>query len=108
MEAQLIEVIRTFSYPVGEIGMNSFDETPKIIDEGLMNRGIAAIGKQDVIIDNLTPLDNDIKIIGGSSDHLLLNLRKTNYQIGDIIRFKVNYPGLLHLMNSRYVTKTVV
>jgi len=107
LEAQIIEIQTKPSYPQGEIGMNSFGEKPKIVDEGMMVRGIAAIGKQDVILENLTPLDPKIKIIGGSSDHLLLNLADSTYKLNDIVRFGMNYPGLLHLMNSRYVNKTV-
>jgi len=105
LEAELIEVKTKPSYPIGEIGMNSFGEVPSIVDQGMMVRGIAAIGKQDIHLDNLFPMDQQIKIVGGSSDHLILDLSKTDYNVGDIIQFRVNYPGLLQIMTSRYVKK---
>jgi ornithine racemase len=104
-EAQIIECKEKPSYPDGEISINSFGEKPIIEDKGLMKRAILAIGKQDVIIDNITPIDDKIQIIGASSDHLIIDITATNYKLGDIIEFKVNYPGLLHLMNSDYVYK---
>ena len=103
--AELIEIKEKPSYPIGEIGMNSFGEVPKIVDLGMMRRGIVAIGKQDVQIDNIQPIDSEIEIVGGSSDHLIINLKSSNYHLGDLISFRPNYPGLLQLMTSKYVKK---
>lgn len=105
LEAEIIESYTKPSYPDGHVSINSFGEKVAIEDKGLMKRGILAIGKQDVIFDNLKPLDKHISIIGGSSDHCIIDLGKETYRVGDIVRFSVNYPGLLHLMNSNYVNK---
>lgn len=104
-QAQIIEAKEKPSYPIGDIGMNSFGEKPVIHDQGLMNRGLLAIGKQDVILDNIIPKDKSVHIIGGSSDHLIVDLGTSEKRVGDIIDFNLNYPALLHLMNSRYVKK---
>ena len=103
--AEIIEIKEKPSYPIGEIGMNSFGEIPIIEDLGMMKRAILAIGKQDVQIDNITPIDQSISIVGGSSDHLIIDLKSSNYQLGDIVQFKPNYPGLLQLMTSKYIKK---
>lgn len=103
--AEIIEIQTKPSYPLGEIGMNSFGEKPTFIDYGLMKRAIIALGKQDIQIDNLTPIDSNITILGGSSDHLIIDITKSNYQVGDILCFKLNYPGLLQIMTSNYVKK---
>jgi predicted amino acid racemase len=105
LEAEIIECQTKPSYPDGPTSINSFGEKVEIEDKGLMKRAILAIGKQDVILDNLRPIDKRISVIGGSSDHLIIDLAQTNYQLGDIIQFSVNYPGFLHLMNSNYVHK---
>jgi predicted amino acid racemase len=105
LEAQLIECQVKPSLPDGETGMNSFGVKTSFIDKGPMRRGILAIGKQDVQLENLSPRDKDVFIVGGSSDHLIVDLSRTNYHLGDILQFDVNYPGLLHLMNSPYVKK---
>jgi predicted amino acid racemase len=106
LQAQVIELKEKPSYPIGKLGMDSFGQTPNIIDKGIMRRAILNIGKQDIILDNLTPIDN-IEIIGGSSDHLICDFKKTNYNLGDVINFKINYPGLLQLMTSKYVKKKI-
>ena len=104
-EAEIIECKVKPSYPDGDISINSFGETVEIEDKGLMKRAILAIGKQDVILENLFPVNEKVKIIGGSSDHLILDVTDTDYKVGDIIEFNLNYPGLLHLMNSPYVNR---
>ena len=103
--AELIEIKEKPSYPIGKIGMNSFGEVPDIVDKGEMKRGILAIGKQDVHIDNIQPVDQSLEIVGGSSDHLIVDMKQSNYKIGDLVSFRLNYPGLLQLMTSKYVTK---
>ncbi len=105
LEAEIIECKTKPSFPDGEMSINSFGEKVEIEDKGLMKRAILAIGKQDVQLNNLFPIDKRIKIIGGSSDHLILDVTNTNYEVGNIIEFDVNYPGLLHLMNSPYIKR---
>lgn len=104
-EAEIIELKEKPSYPDGEISINSFGEKPYIEDKGMMTRAILAVGKQDTILDNLTPVDKNISIIGGSSDHLILDVTNATYKTGDIVKFSINYPALVHLMNSDYITK---
>jgi len=105
LEAEIIECKTKPSFPDGEMSINSFGEKVEIEDKGLMKRAILAIGKQDVQLNNIFPIDKRIEIIGGSSDHLILDVTNTNYEVGDIIEFEVNYPGLLHLMNSPYINR---
>ena len=106
LQTELIEAKSKPSYPIGKIGMDSFGQIPEIEDRGLMKRGILAIGKQDVDYRNLVPLE-DIEIIGASSDHLLVDLKR-DYEIGTIFNFTINYPGLLQLMTSPYVKKIYI
>ena len=108
LHAEIIEVQTKPSYPIGEIGLNSFGEKPEFTDLGLMKRAIVALGKQDVQLDNLIPLDSLITILGGSSDHLIIDVSKTSYQVGDILQFNLNYPGLLQTMTSSYVKKEII
>ncbi|HEY8396075.1 MAG TPA: alanine/ornithine racemase family PLP-dependent enzyme [Bacilli bacterium] len=107
LKAELIEVKTKPSYPIGIMGMDSFGNVPKIKDQGTMRRGILAIGKQDVALEDLEPLDNNVEILGGSSDHLIVVL-KEEHAPGDILSFSVNYPGLLRLMTSAYVKKVYI
>ena len=108
LKGELIEVKEKPSYPIGQIGLDSFGRKPQIKNEGLMKRGIIAIGKQDVFFDNIIPLDKAVKILGGSSDHLLVNLTNTTYKLGDVLTFSITYAGLLQLMTSPYVFKKYI
>ncbi len=107
LEAELIEIKSKPSMPIGETGMNAFGEKPVFEDKGKMLRGILNIGREDVNIEGLTPINNDFSIIGASSDHLLLNITETgkNPLLGDRIGFTLNYGALLAGMTSSYVLK---
>ena len=107
--ASLVECKRKPSYPIGTLSRNAFGETVEYVDKGIMLRGIAAIGRQDVRVDGLTPLDPDVEIIGASSDHLLVDLCGSDrYHVGSVLHFGVDYGALLSASTSAYVSKEVV
>ena len=62
------------------------------------------IGKQDVIFSSLYPIDKKIEIVGGSSDHMIIDVTDSdrNYKIGDILKFSLAYPAMLFLFNSSF------
>lgn len=105
LQAEIIECKQKPSIPDGTTSINSFGEVPEIEDLGIMTRIILAIGKQDLILSNITPKDKDLILLGGSSDHLILATKQNKYRVGDIISFEINYPALVHLMSSDYVQK---
>ncbi len=110
LEAEIAELQTKPSKPVGSSGPNAFGEYLEFPDRGEMRRAILAIGRQDVIVDGLTCLDEDAEIIGSSSDHMIVNVTecKTAYRVGDIMRFTPSYGALLHLFTSKYVEKTYI
>lgn len=107
LEAELVEVRVKPTLPVGEIGLDAFGNAPCFEDRGNRLRGILAVGKQDVYIDSLTPLDEGVQIITASSDHLLVDLEECpeKPKVGDILKFRPAYPAMLSLSTSPYVTK---
>jgi len=106
-EADIIELKEKPSVPIGQIGMNAFGKVPSFEDTGVMLRAILAVGKQDVDYTELIPYDT-IKAIGGSSDHIILDVSDANnmYEVGDTVLFKLTYSSILSLMTSKYVSKT--
>lgn len=106
-EAEIVELKSKPSLPQGKIGMDAFGRTPVFEDKGIMTRALLAIGLQDVEADQLTPLDGDADIIGASSDYILVDLThtKSKYKIGDTLKFKVDYGGMMRLMSSEFVVK---
>ncbi len=110
LEAELIEIKTKPSLPIGETGMNAFGEKPVFEDKGEMTRGILNIGREDIDVDGLSPVNSSLSIIGASSDHLLVNITEANKkpQLGDKIGFTLNYGALLAGMTSAYVLKTPI
>lgn len=108
VEGEIIELKRKPSKPYGKVTQNAFGETPEFKDRGEILRGIVALGKQDVIVEDLEPYDEDINILGSSSDHIILEIKNNDYQIGDKIRFGIKYGALVHLFTSKYVKKKYI
>lgn len=107
LKAELIEVKEKPSVPIGETGMDAFGEKPVFEDRGKMRRGILNIGREDVAVDGIIPVDSGISILGASSDHLLVDLTEAagNVKLGEEISFTMNYGALLAGMTSSYVLK---
>lgn len=107
LKAEIIELKQKPSVPIGEIGMDAFGNKPTFVDKGIRLKGILAVGRQDVHPDNLIPLDENLTIIGSSSDHMIVDFTdsKTDYHVGDIITFNVEYGALLSLSTSPYIKK---
>lgn len=109
LSTRLIEVQRKPSVPIGESGANAFGEHPTFESLGEQVRGICKIGRQDTVADGLTPRDSDIKIIGASSDHLIVDLTRANpYHVGDVLSFTPDYGALLRAYTSPYVYRDYV
>ena len=106
-EAQIVELKEKPSLPIGEVGVDAFGQKPYYEDRGIIKRAIIAIGKQDTDIDSMEPLDEKIDILGGSSDHIILDVTKSDraYQVGDVVQFVLGYGGMLKTATSPYVEK---
>ncbi len=102
--AEVIESKRKASVPLGEICQDAFGNVPGFLDRGDHQRVIIALGRQDVQVSNLKS-NNNLKIIGSSSDHIILDGENHNLEVGDEIRFSLDYGGLLATMTSPFVIK---
>ena len=107
---EIIEIKEKPSIPTGEVGMDAFGKVPTFIDKGIRKRIICAIGKQDIELDALIPIDKGISILGASSDHLILDGTDSerNYNVGDKVSFNLTYAGILRAMTSEYVKKDII
>lgn len=107
LKAEVIEVKAKPSIPFGTIGKDAFGNTPEFIDMGIRTKAICAIGKQDAYIEGIKPIDEGVKILGASSDHLILDITDNDEKIrvGDELAFQVTYAGLLSVSQSKYVHK---
>lgn len=110
LQAQIIELKEKPSLPIGEVGVDAFGEKPYYEDRGIMKRAIIGIGKQDTDLGSMTPVDSQIEIMGGSSDHIILDVThaEKEYKVGDIVEFELGYGGMLKTATSPYVEKDYI
>ena len=105
LRAQIIELKKKPSLPIGEVGVDAFGLVPSYEDRGIIDRAIIAVGKQDTNLDGLIALDSKVDILGGSSDHLIVDVSKCNYKLGDTLDFLPDYGTFLKLFTSNYITR---
>ncbi len=105
LRAQIIECKEKPSLPIGEVGVDAFGEVPHYEDKGVITRAILAVGKQDTNPDGLAPQDPAVEILGGSSDHLLVNVTGAGYRLSDTMDFRPDYGAFLKLFTSPYVER---
>ncbi|WP_138203174.1 ornithine racemase Orr [Haloimpatiens lingqiaonensis] len=107
LKGEIVEIKEKPSIPVGNIGMDAFGHVPHFDDKGIRKRAIVAMGRQDISVEGTFPIDKDITVLGGSSDHLILDVTdsKNSYNVGDVLEFNVDYGCLLQAMTSPYIKK---
>lgn len=78
--------------------------------DNLRSRAIVALGKQDIYLPGLSCKDDRIQIVGGSSDHIILDVTdcEKDYAVGSTVSFKMNYNCLLNAMTSSYIEKVII
>jgi len=108
--AEVVEVKIKPSVPIGEQSVDAFGKLPHFEDRGLRKRAIVAIGRQDVMVDLLYPVDDNIEVLGASSDHTILDVTdvQDDIAVGDIVEFNVGYGAMLLATTSPYVEKEIV
>ena len=102
--AEVIESKKKPSLPFGEIGQDAFGNTPSFQDIGIHRRIIIALGKQDATPTSLH-FDNKLKLLGSSSDHIIMDSKCDNIKVGDEVRASLDYGGLLSTMTSPFIRK---
>lgn len=107
--ANVIELEKKDSVPDGVVGEARVGHVNEEDDVGQQYRAILDFGTMDVSAEDLTPVDNNVKYVGTTSDMTVYNIgkKKGELTVGDMIRFKPNYMGVARLMMSNFVTKEI-
>lgn len=120
IEAQLIEIKEKPSIPIGKMGKDAFGNVLEYEDKGVIRRGILGIGRQDTVIERMIPVkrghdgnwedDSSIEILGGSSDHMLVDLTKAarSFDVGDTITFRTEFAALFQAATSPYMRREYI
>lgn len=110
VSAPVIECLRKPSVPWGTCAQDAFGGRPVFEDHGERLRAILAMGRQDAVPDALVPVDAGVKVLGASSDHLVLDVEDLPVppRPGDAIAFVPGYSATLAAFTSPYVAKRFV
>lgn len=111
IQAEVIEVKRKASHPIGKIFMDAFGHTPKFEDRGIRKRALLALGRRDIgSFDYVKVRLQGAEILGGSSDHLILDIEEVEQEInvGDVISFDCRYGAMVFANQSDSVAKKYV
>ena len=107
LSGELLEVKVKPSMPIGTMGVDAFGNRPSFEDKGDRLRGILNIGREDVVVEGLVPINPGVTVLGASSDHLVLDLTDMipEASVGDRLSFHMSYGAMLAAMTSEYVEK---
>jgi arginase len=116
LKAEVIELKEKPSIPIGERGQDAFGGAPRFeaaVSDHLegarreMTRAILNVGREDVLVEGMEPIDSRLTILGASSDHLIVDVTRAEggVALGGELEFLMNYGALLAAMTSSYVEK---
>jgi predicted amino acid racemase len=107
LRAEILELKRKPSLPVGERCQDAFGRLPVFEDRGEILRALLNVGREDVDVDSISPIDPRIAILGASSDYLVTDVTPAagSLRVGDEVAFSLSYGALLAAMTSEYVAK---
>ena len=99
LEAEIIELRKKPTHPVGETVIDAFGNRPTFVDRGMRLRALAAFGRADVgQVETLLCREPGMMVIGGSSDHCILDVEDCPraLRVGDVVSFDLSYSHMLY------------
>lgn len=99
LEAEIIELRKKPTHPVGETVIDAFGNRPTFVDRGMRLRALAAFGRADVgRVETLLCREPGMTVIGGSSDHCILDVEDCPraLRVGDVVSFDLSYSHMLY------------
>jgi len=110
LHAEVLELRTKPSIPIGKRCEDAFGKHPVVDDRGAIRRALLNVGREDVDVDGIVPVDTGMQILGGSSDYLVVDVTEASrtVRVGDTLAFSLKYGALLAAMISAYVEKVPV
>lgn len=111
IEAEIAEIRCKPTHPVGRIGFDAFGNRPVYKDMGIRRRAIIGLGRVDYgSLEDIIPVDENIKVIGASSDHTILDVEECGdeLKVGDVVKFNLRYAAMVYATNSDNLKKVYI
>jgi predicted amino acid racemase len=104
--AEVIEFKVKPSRPWGEVAEAAFGAVGPLEEIGRISQAIFALGHMDTDPEGLTP-PSGTKILGSSSDHLIVDSGEKRMSVGAEITFQLNYSAMIRAMVSPFIAKRI-
>lgn len=102
-------LIPGFAYDAFTLAVPLIEVFEKPVDAFPMRRGVLCIGKQDLHLDYLYPLDERVRLLGGCSDECVADLSAApEYKAGDVLKFGLEYNALMTLFAGGFFCKEYI
>ena len=107
LHAEVLELKKKPSVPLGIRNEDAFGERPEFEDRGEILRALLNVGREDIDVEGIAPQDPRVTILGASSGYLAVDVTQASgsIRVGDTLAFSMNYGALLTAMTSEYVKK---
>ena len=107
LRAEIIELQDKQAEPEGLVRSDIAGPGPRlrVSSKGLRRRAVVALGRMDTDIDGLTPVMDGAVVLGGSSDHLIVDITDGDSEVatGDVLAFRLSYAALARAVASPFV-----
>lgn len=105
LHGEIVELQRKPSLPIGPRGEDAMGRTPTFTDRGTVDHALVNIGVVDTDVSGITPLDDRLRVLGASSDYLVLDATGAHgeLRVGDQVGFTPGYGALVTAASSPYV-----
>jgi ornithine racemase len=93
------------SMPVGPRGQDAMGRVPRFADRGWIEQALVNLGVVDTDPAGLVPADDRVRVLGGSSDYLVLDVTdaSSDYPVGRLVTFHPGYGAMVRAASSPYV-----
>ena len=107
VHAEVLELGNKPSLPVGTRSEDAFGKQPRFENRGKIKHALLNVGREDLDVEGATPVDERLRIVGASSDYLVVDVSAAEkvIHVGDELELFLNYSALLAAMTSEYVRK---
>jgi predicted amino acid racemase len=105
LHGEVLELSRKPSVPIGPRGQDAMGHLPVFTDRGPVDHALVNLGTVDTDVGGLTPLDARLRVLGGSSDYLVLDATDAHGElgVGDTVAFLPGYGAMVTAASSPYV-----
>jgi predicted amino acid racemase len=105
LHGEVLELGLKPSVPIGTRGQNAMGQVPEFTDRGWVHHALVNLGTVDTDAGGLSPLDPRLRVLGGSSDYLVVDVSEARgeLRVGDRVSFVPGYGAMVRAASSPYV-----